>query len=47
MRRRALRAFYLRPRYIARTLLSNPSPRVMWNYLRYGTRQLVDLLSHR
>ncbi len=47
LRRRALRSFYLRPRYIARTLLSNPSPRVIWNYLRYGTRQLVDLLSHR
>jgi radical SAM superfamily enzyme YgiQ (UPF0313 family) len=44
LRKRALRAFYLRPGYIARTLLSNPSPKVLWNYLRYGIRQLISLL---
>ena len=47
LRRRALRRFYLRPGYIVRTLLANPSPRVLWNYVRYGSRQLADLVLHR
>lgn len=43
MRREALRSFYLRPRYILRTLAANPSPTVLKNYFIYGLRQLRDL----
>lgn len=43
MRKEALRSFYLRPRYILRTLASNPSPKVLKNYLFYGFRQFKDL----
>ncbi len=45
LRREALKRFYLRPRYIMRTLLRARSPRVLFNYFRYGFRQLVDLFS--
>ncbi|MGI6456521.1 MAG: B12-binding domain-containing radical SAM protein [bacterium] len=45
MRREALRAFYLRPKYIMRTLAQNPSPRVLKNYMIYGFRQLRDLFA--
>ncbi len=43
-RRRAMRQLLLRPRYIARTLARCRSPRELWNYLRLGWTQLVDLL---
>lgn len=42
-RRRFLRKFYLRPRFIYRTLARIRSPRVLWNYVRYGMVQLADL----
>ncbi|MBN2327321.1 MAG: radical SAM protein [Candidatus Omnitrophica bacterium] len=45
LRKEALRSFYLRPRYIIRTLAANPSPKVLFNYFRYGIRQLWDLLT--
>lgn len=45
MRKEALRSFYLRPRYILRTLTANPSPTVLKNYFKYGLRQLRDLFS--
>jgi len=42
-RRVALRAFYVRPGKIARTLLSTRSPRELGNYLRIGWAQLRQL----
>lgn len=42
-RTRALRAFYLRPRTIARTLLGARSPRELRNYVRVGLSQLRQL----
>ncbi|MEW6237673.1 MAG: radical SAM protein [Candidatus Omnitrophota bacterium] len=45
LRKEALRAFYLRPRYILRTLANNPSPKVWMNYFIYGWKQLRDLIS--
>lgn len=45
LRKEALKAFYLRPRYILRTLLQNPSPRMWKNYVVYGVRQLRDLFA--
>lgn len=45
MRAEALREFYLRPGYIARTLLSARHPRVLYNYMRYGLRQLKSILN--
>lgn len=42
-RRRALLAMYLRPRYIARTLLRAGSPRVALNYLKAGVRRFRQL----
>ena len=39
----ALRAFYVRPRKIARTLLAARSPRELGNYLRVGWAQLRQL----
>jgi radical SAM superfamily enzyme YgiQ (UPF0313 family) len=44
-RRRFLRRFYLRPVYILRTLMQVRSPRILWNYARYGLSQLIDLWS--
>lgn len=44
LRKEALRSFYLRPGYIMRTLAKNPSPKVFGNYVRYGLRQLKDLV---
>jgi radical SAM superfamily enzyme YgiQ (UPF0313 family) len=43
-RRRAMRKLLLRPRYIARTLARCRSPREVFNYVRYGWMQLVDLV---
>lgn len=45
MRRQMLRRFYLRPGYILRTLARTRSPKVFASYVKYGTRQLVDLLT--
>ena len=45
LRRKMLRRFYLRPGYIYRTLRTTRSPRVFLNYVRYGIRQLFDLLT--
>ncbi len=42
-RRRALLTMYLRPRYIARTLLRAGSPRVALNYLKAGVRRFRQL----
>ena len=42
-RRRAMRKLLLRPRYVARTLARCRSPRELFNYVRYGWMQLVDL----
>ena len=44
MRRKMLRKFYLRPGYICRTLLHTRSPKVFGSYVRYGFRQLADLM---
>ena len=44
MRMEALREFYLRPKYILRTLVRNPSLKVWKNYVIYGFRQLRDFL---
>ncbi len=44
LRKEALRSFYLRPRFILRTLLQSPSPKILKNYMVYGMRQLRDLL---
>ncbi len=46
-RRKALRQYYLRPAYIIRTLREAESPKVIFNYLRYGLRQLADLVKIR
>ncbi len=46
-RARALRRHYLRPRYIARTLAGASSPRVFFNYLRFGFAQLGAMLRSR
>lgn len=45
LRKEALRSFYLRPGYILRTLASNPSPKILKNYMIYGFRQLRDIIS--
>lgn len=43
-RRKALKRLLLRPRYIARTLARCRSPRELLNYVRYGFKQLADLV---
>ncbi|MFW6303322.1 MAG: B12-binding domain-containing radical SAM protein [Candidatus Sumerlaeota bacterium] len=43
-RNRLLRRFYLRPRLVARTLLRTRSPKELFNYFRYGLRQLKEIL---
>lgn len=45
-RRRALRQYYLRPRFIIRTLREAGSLKKIINYLRYGFKQLTDLVFH-
>lgn len=45
LRRRFLREFYLRPGYILRTFAGTRSPKVFFNYLRYGWIQLWDLVA--
>ena len=44
LRNEALRSFYLRPKFILRTLANTRSPRMLKNYLVYGMRQLRDLV---
>jgi radical SAM superfamily enzyme YgiQ (UPF0313 family) len=44
LRKEALRSFYMRPGFILRTFAQNPSPKVMGNYVKYGLRQLRDLV---
>jgi radical SAM superfamily enzyme YgiQ (UPF0313 family) len=43
-RNHALKDFYLRPRVVLRTLLRARSGRELWNYARYGLRQLKEML---
>lgn len=43
-RNHALKNFYLQPRVILRTLARSRSFRELWNYLRYGLRQLKEFL---
>jgi radical SAM superfamily enzyme YgiQ (UPF0313 family) len=43
-RRKALLSMYLRPHYIARTLLRAGSPRVTLNYMKAGLRRFRQLL---
>jgi len=45
LRRRALREFYLRPRYILRTLGRVDSPRVFANHLSHGLRLARQLIA--
>jgi radical SAM superfamily enzyme YgiQ (UPF0313 family) len=42
LRKEALCAFYMRPKFIARTLWQNPSAKAWKNYFIYGIRQLRD-----
>jgi len=46
-RRRALLRLYLRPRYVARTLVRSGSPRVALRYVRAAVRRLRNLVSVR
>ena len=40
----ALRRIYLQPKYILKTLRSARSPKELFNYLKYGTLTLKDLM---
>ena len=44
IRRKALRRIYLQPKYILKTLRSARSPKELFNYLKYGTLTLKDLM---
>lgn len=44
MQRKLLRDFYIRPKYIMRTLAKSNSLKMTANYARYGLLQLLDLL---
>jgi radical SAM superfamily enzyme YgiQ (UPF0313 family) len=44
IRRRALRRIYLQPKFILKTLRSARSPKELFNYLKYGTLTLKDLM---
>jgi anaerobic magnesium-protoporphyrin IX monomethyl ester cyclase len=44
MRDKGLREFYLRPRYIVRTLKDAKSPQVLMNYLKFGIERLKRLI---
>ena len=44
-RRKALLSMYLRPHYVARTLLRAGSPKVALNYLKAGARRFRQLIS--
>ncbi len=45
-RRRAIRQYYLRPSFVIKTLRQADSAKVLINYIRYGFKQLIDLLIH-
>lgn len=44
LRKKALRQFYMRPAYIARTLKNAGSPGAIFNYMKLGASQLMDLV---
>jgi len=44
IRDKGMREFYLRPRYIIRTLMDAKDPKVMMNYLRFGAERLKRLV---
>ncbi|MEK6959941.1 MAG: radical SAM protein [Nanoarchaeota archaeon] len=44
IKKKALMSYYLRPKYIARTLWANKSPKILANYLRYGFSQMMFFL---
>lgn len=46
-RKKTLLALYLRPRYIARTLLLAGSPKKTWNYLKAGVTRFFQLVAPR
>lgn len=43
LRKTALRRFYMRPRYILKTLSAAGSPRVFWNYFRQAIKTLQKI----
>jgi radical SAM superfamily enzyme YgiQ (UPF0313 family) len=43
-RKKALRQYYLRPSYIVRTLRNAGSPGAIFNYMKLGVVQLVDII---
>jgi radical SAM superfamily enzyme YgiQ (UPF0313 family) len=45
LRNWGLRQFYMRPKFIARTLRGVSSPREFANYTRYGLGQLKDIVA--
>jgi radical SAM superfamily enzyme YgiQ (UPF0313 family) len=45
LRRKAMREFYLRPKKVVQTLGSTRSPAELFNYVRVGFNQLVDLVA--
>jgi len=46
-RRIAMRRFYLRPKVIWKTILRARSPRMLYNYVKYGLIQLKDLIQNQ
>ncbi len=46
LRTKGLRQFYMRPRFIARTLAGASSPREFVNFARYGMSQLRDIVTN-
>lgn len=44
LRKKAILTLLFRPKYIFKTLLSNPSPKVITNYISFGIRKLINLL---
>jgi len=45
LRKKILRAFYLRTGYIISNITSMRSPRIVWNYLKYGLRLIKNILT--
>lgn len=43
LRNQALRRFYFRPSYIIRTLRHAGSVKQIWNYIRYGFKQIAEM----
>jgi len=44
LRKNAIWRFYTRPTYVAKKLKEVKSPKVMFNYLKYGTNKLINLI---